>query len=297
MELTEDGSIIYSIPEKISEKLDEEFCRLFVKELHMINGFSLEEFNYDSVAYIEGTGGWYEALATTCRLTNKPEVLIYYNSRPWYDSDCFDSCLCDLIEKYKLILPGDEIAEFARQNGIPEDDIGYCNECYSYFNKKDLEATDDEEYICKACNGHGEAHSLDINREKAINDILGINNNEYFICENCGKIHYNFNKGNKYCLYCEIQNESENPNANNHYRESIDLNKKFLYTYTKKTLKYDIWEAEVSYIPEDDIFVGRITKKDGSVFRDSITFYNKNINEMEKELKRAVENYERKEQA
>ena len=62
-------------------------------------------------------------------------------------------------------------------------------------------------------------------------------------------------------------------------------------------MKYDIWEAEVSYIPEDDIFVGRITKKDGSVFRDSITFYNKNINEMEKELKRAVENYERKEQA
>ena len=44
MGLTEDGSIIYSIPEKISEKLDEEFCRLFVKELNMINGFSLEEF-------------------------------------------------------------------------------------------------------------------------------------------------------------------------------------------------------------------------------------------------------------
>ena len=80
MPILENGSIEYSIPENIKNLITPEFCKLFMKELHMIWGFSLEDFDYDSVGYCEGTAGWYESFTSTCRKLKQDELYKYYLS-------------------------------------------------------------------------------------------------------------------------------------------------------------------------------------------------------------------------
>jgi hypothetical protein len=218
----------YEMPQNIKNCITKDFCKQFMKELHMIWGISLQDFYYDSVAYLESTGGWYEALATTCRKLNQDELFLHYYQLPWYDSDLFDYQLSMILCDYKLLLPEDETSEIARQHNIPIENIGVCDKCGNNFLKSDLNDIEDEcvlsQYICKTCDNEKEVNCLTYDIKKSINDILEIQNDDYFICEKCGKIHHKNVKGNKYCLYCETK-KVPNTNVNVYYQNNIELNK------------------------------------------------------------------------
>ena len=300
MPITEKGSIYYSMPHNIKKLMDYEFCETFMKELHNVWGFSLNDFNWESIGYSEGTGGWYESFAATCRILNKGELLLYYNNLSWYDSDLFDAELSELLVTYKLILPTIETDEIARQLDIDENKIKHCFVCNGDYIKEDVVKLDknDEDYdeytsnyICKDCEKLRKkqnikekelslkedvlSHRLSYNILKAIQEVLGLNENEYFYCESCGKYHFNFNKGKEHCHHCEINAISENKNANVHYKENIILNEKFLYSLKPKKFTYEDYIFYVSYDKEKDLFYGRCEHKD-NIKDDFIT----KINEM-----------------
>ena len=134
MPITEKCSIYYSMQHNIKKQMDYKFCETFMKELHNVWGFSLNDFNWESIGYCEGTGGWYESFAATCRILNKGELLLYYNNLSWYDSDLFDAELSELLVTYKLILPTVETDEMARQLDIDEDNIKHCFYLHVVFN-------------------------------------------------------------------------------------------------------------------------------------------------------------------
>ena len=83
MPITDNGSIQYEMPANYKAMINTEFCKNFLKELHMIWGFSLEDFNWDSIGYCEGTSGWYVAFTNTCRKMKLDKLYLYYRNLPW----------------------------------------------------------------------------------------------------------------------------------------------------------------------------------------------------------------------
>lgn len=296
MSILEDGTIVYEIPEDLMKLIDYKFCKQMLMELHLVMGVAAEDFDYDSVGYCEGTGGWYECLMNTCRKLNLNAVAEHYMKLPWYDSDIFDYLITEEIVKNKLLLPEYDFKEISRQTGISDDDIGACNECGKYYQKKDLvlvEEIDDceSEYICKHCQNKEDVTPLDFDRDVALKDLLGLSSEDYFKCESCNKIHFLFNKGEKHCKYCEDIAISENKNANHYYLQSIDLNEKYTRSLLPKILTYKDFESEVSYSKEDDLFYGTITKYKDEKFTDFVNFHSKNMQNINKQFKEAVEDY------
>lgn len=234
MPIMTDLSIEYSMPAEIKLLITHGFCVQFLKELHMIWGISLHDFSYTSLGYCEGTSGWNEAFVTTCRKLNKPEIYQYYASLPWYDSDLFDAELTEMLVTQKLIMPTLEKDEITRQLGIQSDDIEECEGCYQYFYKTDLHSLQDEldafenKYLCKQCMNEKTLTPLNWDKIRAIHEVLGKTEADYFICEKCGNAHYNTHKGNQYCLHCE-QTKVPNTNINEYYRDNLEINKQYRY--------------------------------------------------------------------
>ena len=52
------------------------------------------------LAYEEGTGGWYNALKTTCWILDMGNLLNIYNELSWMNSDYFDEWVGDKIVEY-----------------------------------------------------------------------------------------------------------------------------------------------------------------------------------------------------
>lgn len=285
MPITNNNTIYYTMPHNIKKRIDYEFCETFMKELHKIWGISLNDFNWESIGYCEGTGGWYEAFASTCRLLNKGDILLYYNNLEWFDSDLFDDELSNLLVVYKLILPTWETDEIARQLNVKAKNIKHCFVCNGDYLKDEVIKLkkDDEDYdeytsnyICKDCEElrktkqikdcelsqkeDKQSHRISYDIVKAIQEVLGLEENEYFYCEKCKKYHFNFNKGlikdKNYCLHCEIDMISDNKNANDYYKEIITLNEKFLFSLKPKKFTYNDYVFYVSYNKDKDLYYG-----------------------------------------
>ena len=219
----------YAIPKEYKKDIDKKFCKKMLQELHIIFKVSLEDFDYECFSYLEGTGGWYESFATTCRELKKDKLLIYYNSLEWYDSDLFDAELTECMVNNKLILPKSEIEEVARQNNISADKIVYCEECGKYVDKKDAIYNKKifKMYYCQNCET---SKKYELDKKKAIKEWLKLNNSDYFICEKCKKANLIYNKGKKFCKSCEKGNS-------NYYKEQIDQNKKYAMNLKNKKEK------------------------------------------------------------
>ena len=91
----------YEVPEYIKELLDKEFLELFKKNLDIdypvsCDGVS-DELTREHYNMSEGTGRWHKALLDTSFELNKLQVIGYWDSLEWYDSDYFDSKLTGMI--------------------------------------------------------------------------------------------------------------------------------------------------------------------------------------------------------
>lgn len=85
----------YKIPEEILAKIPDDFWKMFYDELTAVFG----DVTVEALLWLSGTFGWHGALTKTCKRLNITEVSKYYNGLEWYDSDLFDSELCDLLEE------------------------------------------------------------------------------------------------------------------------------------------------------------------------------------------------------
>jgi hypothetical protein len=300
MPITEGGCVSYSLPKEYSDMMNYDFCKTMMMAIHNIWGISAEDYDYESISYCEGTGGWSEAFMTACRVYKKDELAKYYCTLPWYDSDIFDGYLSQKFVDYKLLLPKDETDEIARQLNIDSDKIKVCDKCGQYFIEEDTIFVNEEEsdeyteslYCCKKCLNNEDVKPLTYDKNNTLKELLGLETNDYFVCSECGKIHFLYNKGDgEICRYCEYQKVSENINANLYYQECIILNEKYLRVFLPKKFKYEDYECEVIYSIEDDIFYGKITKYNGKHVSDLITFHNEKYNNMRKEFESAVKDY------
>ena len=228
MPILDNGSIHYEMPEKYKAMIDSTFCKNFLRELHLIWGFSLEDFNWESIGYCEGTSGWYVAFTNTCRTMQLDELFLYYRNLPWYDSDLFDAQLSDRLVEEKLVLPELYIVEAARQNNLNIEDIDNCEYCGKIGLKSEMilstepeDEHDEPLYVCPTCATGIDFNEITLNIKRALTELLNKNNEDYFVCEKCGKIHLNQHKGNKYCLHCE-QEIVPDTNVTVYYKKSLD---------------------------------------------------------------------------
>lgn len=123
MPITDKGTIEYQIPIEFKNKFTKEIMKDFRKLV--IDTFKQNDINqgrlpvdYENETYyswwlfMEGTGGFYESFEYICNKYNLQEILEYYQTLPWYDSDLFDSEFGDLLVSYKLVdlgNPDDEV--------------------------------------------------------------------------------------------------------------------------------------------------------------------------------------------
>ena len=293
MPITKNIGIYYSMPQEIKKYLDFDFCKTFLQELHMIDGISLSDFCWDSIGYLEGTGAWFEAFSSTCRKFDYHELLCYYCKLPWYDSDLFDSELSDTLVAYKLIFEKTECDILAIQLDIDDSYIAYCNECGKLFHKKDVIVNNEDEclskYTCQKCANNKEVNELKINIPNALNEILGLHEKDYFLCEKCGNYHYVYNKGEKYCKNCEIQEKSEYKNANNYYRDNLNLNEQYLRTYLPKKRDFEGFDYEIIFDTNKKLFVGKILEKeDNPYLLDTYCFENESCDKVQETIKKHI---------
>lgn len=141
--------LLYKIPTEWKEKMNKNFIKQMMYELHIISGLDLDTPYLDSVITNSGTGGWYEAFANTCRKTNNKELLKYYNSLPWYESDLFDGEVEDLFLNYRFIINGDMGDIIVEKTCFSQDEIGGCLSCGHWFPKEFI--TTDGDPICLHC--------------------------------------------------------------------------------------------------------------------------------------------------
>lgn len=219
MPITEKG-FEYTMPPEIKTMISNSFCQEFVKQIHLIHGFGLEYTEIDVFVYEGGTCGWEAAFALTCKKYNLDELYIYYSKLPWYDSDLFDGELTDILIEYKLIVPGSIQDEIAKQLGVNRDCIVQCDKCGEYYDKYDVISTDEEgcmEAICLTCAGAKEVNPLKWEKTRTFKETLGMNENDFFLCDKCGYTHFASHKGNRFCLSCEAGNSIKD--RNKYYRE------------------------------------------------------------------------------
>lgn len=293
----------YKIPLHIDKLITKEFCLQFMKELHCIWGFALEDFEYESVGAVEGTSGWYEGFTHACRKTKNDELYLYYLQLDWYNSDLFDYELTQKLVNYKLLLPETEVDEIARQNLMNYDDIGICNECSKYFNKNDMiEQKEDDDadeleieslYTCYNCEGSKKVKELVYDKEKAIKSFLTVTENDYFICPQCHKIHHiqNKSKNDKTCIYCSIEKVPDT-SVNEYYYNGIKENQKYHDSLISKKYQYKNYETEVKYSYEDEVWYGQIFPiENHEEFKDSVSFHSETFEAIQKEFEEAVDDY------
>lgn len=228
----------YIIPENIKELADKKFIEQFYEELHRICGFGLDDFEIDTYFNMEGTSAYSVSLANTCKKLKQTELAKYLKSIDWIQSDVFDDFLLDRMVEEKLVLPEFEDDEIERQLGIPASEIRQCMKCGKYFHNKDvidLIDTKTKEPLCVSecltCNSNGELETkpLEIDRKEAIKFYLGLEEKDYFYCENCKKFHLNkFKTESGICEHCQIQAHSTIQNANSYYRRALKASAKWM---------------------------------------------------------------------
>lgn len=224
----QNNSLEYIMPDEIKAMLTKDFCKAFLKELHLIFGVSMSYFDMDYYVYQGGTSGWGIAFATACRKTHNDELYQHYERLDWYLSDQFDGMLEDMLVAYKLVMPEFEAHEVARQNNLSNDDVVACDLCGRYFHVKDtqlveckeLDIPEDEEpyrdVVCNECHSKQKSTVLAYDVMSAIKHHLNLNDSDVFWCKKCQKLHFIEHKGKETCLYCE-QSPAENGGSANQY--------------------------------------------------------------------------------
>lgn len=152
----------YTIPVRIKEMMTYGFLKEFRNQLFTMFDFSLDTYA-DIIQGVESTAGWANALQDACCNTDKEFIWNYWNDLEWYDSDMFDSELCDMLIEKHLILPTlDDILK--NYLNVKPEDFRVCDYCGRAFTKDmviehtGVDAANDivHEYICKHCNSHKE---------------------------------------------------------------------------------------------------------------------------------------------
>lgn len=87
-------------PPYIEECLTPDFLHTLKEECESIFGHDVLLRDDGGVVMLQplaGTNGYAEALQRTCERLNTPQIMEFWNSLEWYDSDAFDSDLIDRI--------------------------------------------------------------------------------------------------------------------------------------------------------------------------------------------------------
>ena len=104
--MEEQDSWNYTIPENINKLIDKEFLALFKKSLDEAYPVHKDGCTYflDEGHYrlSEGSGHWSSAMLSTCFDLHKLEIIGYYETLEWWESDIFDDELCSKLIKELL---------------------------------------------------------------------------------------------------------------------------------------------------------------------------------------------------
>lgn len=142
----------YIIPDNIKKLITDDFLKEFRNQLFRIHKhYSLDVFAEEGIPMNTSTSGWYAAFGKACLLTQKEELLNYWRTLPWYDSDIFDGELAELLIKRGFIL-GDLSDVIEKQLDIKHDDLRVCNDCGKTYVKDmvvEINDIDEEELFSK----------------------------------------------------------------------------------------------------------------------------------------------------
>lgn len=143
-----DVHIEYTMPEHIKNLITDDFLKEFRNQLFRIhNYYSLDSYADHGISMNTSTAGWFAAFGKACLVTHKEEVLDYWRTLPWYDSDIFDGELADMLVERKFILD-DSSKVIGQLLGINPDDIVECCDCGKIYTKDMVSVLteDDEDY-------------------------------------------------------------------------------------------------------------------------------------------------------
>lgn len=90
----------YKIPDDILAKIPDYFWPALAGELVSVyNPFIFNEVDVGvrAIDFLTGTVGWTEAFKATCKKLGMEWMNEYLDKLEWYDSDIFESEICDLI--------------------------------------------------------------------------------------------------------------------------------------------------------------------------------------------------------
>lgn len=234
----------YTTPEKYKQMYTNDFLKEFRRQLYrMHENYSLELFADEGIPINTSTMGWYAAFGKACLLTNNEELLDYYDTLGWEDSDVFDDDLVNLMVDKKILL--DEIDKYAIKNNIIKNtsDSLYCCKCGQMFMKKDMLKLDKEyewyksdkyiPYACKKClKINPIIHSISeklANKygsfTKFLSKELNLDEKDVYICSKCGR-YYTKDMGKLkdgfICEYCGDKAENEQFAATNYFKSTYD---------------------------------------------------------------------------
>lgn len=94
-----DESFEYKIPGEILAKFTDEFLDIFVGWLIRAFGAEDKRSKITERVWLTGTVGWHGAFAKACDDLNMGDVLEYYKSFEWHDSDIFDNKLYRMLKR------------------------------------------------------------------------------------------------------------------------------------------------------------------------------------------------------
>ena len=143
-----DVHVEYTIPEHIRNLVTDDFLKEFRNQLFRIHDYySLDLYADHGIPMNTSTAGWFAAFGKACLVTHKEEILDYWRTLPWYDSDIFDGELADMLVERKFILD-DSSKVIGQLLGINPDDIVECCDCGKVYTKEMVSVLteDDEDY-------------------------------------------------------------------------------------------------------------------------------------------------------
>lgn len=143
-----DVHVEYTIPEHIRNLVTDDFLKEFRNQLFRIHDYySLDLYADHGILMNTSTAGWFAAFGKACLVTHKEEILDYWRTLPWYDSDIFDGELADMLVERKFILD-DSSKVIGQSLSINPDDIVECCDCGKVYTKEMVSVLteDDEDY-------------------------------------------------------------------------------------------------------------------------------------------------------